>query len=293
MHDRLQNQAGIHIIMRIVDCTGGFILQAQLCHDNPLDAPGYYPEIQQQQLMTNPTKKSSTRALIPVFAVSLLALPVCKGAVVFSDDFSEAPGTLIAGKNPDVGGAWTGSAGSPAITISAANTLNTAGDARTLYGSFAAALGAGEKLTLTYDTLNFNGTFNGYAGVSLYTGGAGGTEQVFTGCLGNYNSWGVDGAALGNIPASPENTAGATSATFTYAYDTGAWSMTTLAGVNLSGVGTAHLALDTLRIANGNGGDINLDNLVVGISAVPEPTSLALFGTGMGLLLLLRRQRAS
>ncbi len=53
--------------------------------------------------------KQRTHLLIPLLAISMLAVPLCKGTVVFSDDFSEAPATLIVGKSPDVGnGAWTG-----------------------------------------------------------------------------------------------------------------------------------------------------------------------------------------
>jgi len=205
--------------------------------------------------------------LLPLLAISITAVPVCKGTVVFSDDFSETPGTLIVGKSPDVGSAWTGTGNGTAV--SAANTLNTAGNARTLFGGFT-ALGAGQILTLTYDTLSFGGgSFNGYAGVSIFSGGSGGNERVYTGDLGNANSWGVDGSALGNHAASPLDTTATTSATFTYAYDTGAWTFTTTSGVNLSGTGTANAALNTLRVANGSGGDIEVDNLVVDISPVP------------------------
>ncbi|HZI33804.1 MAG TPA: PEP-CTERM sorting domain-containing protein [Candidatus Binatia bacterium] len=242
--------------------------------------------------MKKQTINQRIHALIPLFAIAMLAVPVCRASVVFSDDFSETPGTLIVGKSPDVGSAWTGNGGATPgpLAVSANNTLNTAGDARAVFGAFTTTLGPGEMITLSYDTINFGNNFDGYGGVSLYSGGSGGTEQVFTGDLGNYNSWGVDGAAIGNIPANPQNMVGATSATFTYVYDTGAWSLTTLNGVNLSGIGTASVALDTLRIANGNNGDINLDNLVVDISPVPEPSSMALAAMGVGLLFILRRR---
>jgi hypothetical protein len=58
----------------------------------------------------------------------------------------------------------------------------------------------------------------------------------------------------------------------------------------LSGVGTADEALDTLEVHNNNGGDINVDNLLVDISPVPEPTSLALIGLG-GLGFAIYRRR--
>jgi len=235
-----------------------------------------------QQIM-----KLRSNPLIPLFAASMLAVPVCQGTAVFSDDFSEAPGTPIIGKSPDVGSAWTGTDNGTAV--SAMNSLDTTGNGRTLFGAFTSSLGAGEVLTLSYDTLALGGDnfFVGWAGVSLYAGGG---EKMFTGSPG-LPSWGVDGGDIGGQQGSGDTTA-VTSATFIYAYDTGAWSFTTLSGVNLSGTGTSGLALDQLRVANGNNADINLDNLLVDISAVPEPSSIALVGAGMGLLLVLRRRRS-
>ncbi|WP_353565705.1 PEP-CTERM sorting domain-containing protein [Haloferula sargassicola] len=215
--------------------------------------------------------------------------PLCfstgHAATVFADDFSEPDGTTIIGKAPDVGSAWTGTA--PTIS---AGTFDTTGAGRAAFANFSVALGAGQVLTLTYDTLlPAGGAFftGGYAGVSLY---AGGSEQVFTGDLGIDTFWGVDQPAVGGAHASTDNTA-ATTATLTYFFDTGAWSFTTLSGANLSGTGVSGVAFDQLRIANGNGGDIRVDNLMVDISAVPEPSAALLLGlsaAGIGL----RRRRA-
>jgi hypothetical protein len=52
------------------------------------------------------------------------------------------------------------------------------------------------------------------------------------------------------------------------------------------------MALDQLRIANGGGADINVDNVVVDISAVPEPASMVLLGLGGIGLVLYRRYRS-
>lgn len=227
-------------------------------------------------------------ALIPLLAISVLAVNVCKGTTVFLDTFSLAPGTSIVGSAPDIGGVWTGNGGAGPVAISAANTLDTSGDGRTLFSTFTSSLGAGQQLTLSYDTLALGGNnfFSGWAGVSLYAGGG---EKMFTGSPGT-PSWGVDGGDIGGQQGSG-NTTAVTSATFTYLYDSGAWTFTTLSGVNMFGTGTAGLALDELRVANGAGADINLDNLTVNISPVPEPTSLALLGLGGLGLALYRRRR--
>lgn len=210
-----------------------------------------------------------------------------RAAVVFSDDFSEADGTAIIGKAPDVGNAWTGNA--PNIT---AGSFNTTGAAREAYSTFTGGLGASEVLTLSYDTLALGNFFSGgYAGVSLY---AAGSERLFTGDAGGVAGnafWAVDGNAFG-LNLSSDNT-GTTSVVFSYVFDTGAWTFTTSSGVNLSGTATANVAFDQIRVANGSGGDINVDNLVVDISPVPEPSAPVLLGLGLiGLVCRRSRSRA-
>ena len=71
-------------------------------------------------------------------------------------------------------------------------------------------------------------------------------------------------------------------------YNTGAWTFTTTGGVNMSGTGAADEAFNALQIHNGSDGDIDLDDLNVTISSVPEPSSLALVGAGVILFLALR-----
>jgi MYXO-CTERM domain-containing protein len=227
--------------------------------------------------------KSKIPSLFPLLAIAALAAPVCQGAVVFADDFSEPDGTAIIGKSPDVGSAWTGNA--PGIS---GGSFDTTGAGRAAFGSFTTALTVGQTLTLTYDTLpvaSNNSFSNGYAGVSLYVAGS---EQVFTGDTGGGNFWGVDQPGVGGNHLSADNTA-VTTATFTYAYDSGAWSFTTLSGVNLSGVGLPGEAFDQLRVANGAGGDIRVDNLSVNVTTVPEASSLGLLG--LGAFGMLRRRR--
>lgn len=228
------------------------------------------------------------KPFVAALAYTTILIGSSHAAVVFSDDFSEPDGTAIIGKAPDVGNAWTGTA--PNIT---GGSFNTTGAARAAFASFNASLGAGEVLTLSYDTLALGNFFSGgYAGVSLYSGG---TELVFTGDAGGSGGntfWAVDGAAVG-LNLSSDSTA-ATSVVFSYVYDTGAWTFTTGSGVNLSGTGTANLAFDQLRVANGSGGDINVDNLVVNIDPVPEPAASVLLGLGVvGLAFTRRRLRAS
>lgn len=250
--------------------------------------------------------KQQKHLLIPALAISLLAVNASKGTTVFSDTFSQTPGTALSGIAADTGGTWydgNGNGGS----ISAENSLDTSGNGRLLFNSFTATLGAGEVITLSYDMVpptpgdEVGGPYNGcWAGVSLYsgyTGGASGTEQMFEGLVST-TSLGKDGGAIGGAQGSGDNQM-VNHLILTYVYDTGAWTFTSDNGT-LSGTGTAGLALNALRIGNGGSdglghyGDINLDNLTVDISPVPvpEPASMALFGLG-GLGVALWRRRRS
>ena len=243
-------------------------------------------------------KKQPINNLLPTLAAFALvaSLSVCRGTTVFFDDFSEASGTLIVGKSADLGGIWSQSGTSAnGLTISSGNSVDTSGNPRLVFDSFTSSLGAGQIITLSFDTLmqgNNAGLGNtGWAGVSLYSGfvsGASpGVEQMFEG-QPSANFWGKDGGAIGGQAFGSDGTV-VNHLTLTYAYDTGAWTFSSGSSF-LSGIGTANLALNGLRIGNGNGADINLDNLTVDISHVPEPSSIALVGAGFGLLLVLRRR---
>ncbi|WP_346187638.1 PEP-CTERM sorting domain-containing protein [Rubritalea halochordaticola] len=233
--------------------------------------------------------KNCKTALWPCAMLSVSLLVSAQAAIVFSDDFDNPNGTLLNGKAPDVGDAvWSVTAGAATLDVNA-GTLDTSGGGRAAFGAFASALGSGEKLTLTYTTVDPAGTFmggTGYSGVSLFTGAS---EDFFTGERYNVGEWGVQGVAAGGQFTSGDSTV-ATTATFTYIYDTGEWSFVTSAGVDMSGTGTVGKAINRLRIANGNGADIALDGLSVDISAIPEPSSSVMLGLcGIGLVLKRRR----
>lgn len=229
--------------------------------------------------------KQRTQLLVPLLAISMLAVNVSRGTIVFSDTFSQAPGTPVVGSTPDVGGVFTGSG----PNISAANTYDTDGGSFTAFSAFTSALGPGEIITLDYDTLvpeqGSANVFTGWGGVSLFSGGSGGNEEIFTGNSAD-GSWGTDGSTgfwinPATAPFSGNNHQQASGDTnvvnhihFTYNYSTGAYSFST-ENTNYSGIAAAGQELDTLRIGNGAGDELNIDNLTVDISPIPVVTFTA------------------
>ena len=227
---------------------------------------------------------------------SVLSLLLATGSAVsaaplFSDDFSEGDGTTIGGKAADVGGPWVENSGTNLAVQ--AGAVNTTGAARVLFSPFSRSLAAGETLTMSFTSDTVNLFTDGYAGVSLFSGFTGsanvGSERIFVGDRGGSNAgWGVENAAafIQSADKSLPATVG-----LTYVYDTGAAELF----VNGTSVGTATLesgiAANALRIANGSGGDIKVDNLVVNAAAVPEPATAGLVGL-IGAGLLARRRRA-
>ena len=249
------------------------------------------------------------RTLILLLGISVVPLHICRAQTTVFEDFTsgDVSGNSILGSTPIVGGAWQGSTGGQLFEYgdSSGNSsqatpysMYTDGAARSVYGTFTSGLGAGQMLTLSYNLLGFGGAWpnsGGFAGVSLYTGfisansdGSenGGTENEFTGEPFNANQIGLDSTVSGYQGSG--NTTVPTLLTFTYVYNTGAWTFTTTGGVNMSGTGAADEAFNALQIHNGSDGDIDLDNLNVTISSVPEPSSLAMVGAGVILFLAIR-----
>jgi len=238
----------------------------------------------------------------------LIVPAMVKAEWVFQDDFSSPNGTLLNGSAPDVGSNWNVTSGAAQLSISNSavdTSFVTAPATYTFaFGNFTRALGSGETLNFTFTTGNpANNNFftTGWAGLSLYTGGSGGTEQFFLGSVGLEPYWGIDGAAAGGKQVFTNITSASQSVSFTYVYNTGAWSYA-IGANTMSGVTTSNLAFNTLRI----GADfqdiasIKVEDVQVqfttGGAAVPEPSTylagvcLAAIGLTQWLR---RRQRAA
>jgi hypothetical protein len=217
---------------------------------------------------------------IALICTAVAVAGTAQGAVVFSDDFSETSGTTISGKAPDVGENWTGDT---TATITVGNSLgftaSSDSSGNQMFANFeaGAALGAGQVLTLSYD-INSIELGGGWGGVSLFHPGG----ELFTGSPNTAGDLGTNLGTTGDI----QNTNN--SAIFTYEYDSGDWTFVT-ANESIGGTTDANRTLDQLRVA-GDQKDMDIDNLTVDISAVPEPSSTALFGLA-GLALMLRRRK--
>lgn len=188
--------------------------------------------------------------------ITLYAKWIPTSSIVFKEDFSTSG--YLNGSTPDVGGNWQAT-GTLQVVDGVLDT-NTAGSSttKTAYAAFTEALGAGETLTLTFETTTTAGTFTnfGYAGFSLFTGfsssSSPGTERVFMGSVASYGLWGIDQTIPGTKTLiSPDLNTQVQTAYFTYDYDTGGWSFTVGGRELSSGTGTASLALNAVRIGAG------------------------------------------
>jgi hypothetical protein len=236
-------------------------------------------------------------------AIALLSFGLgARAEWVFQDDFSATNGTLLNGSTPDVGANWNVTSGAAQLIISnsAVDTSFVSGSMTFAFGAFTRALTNSETLTFSFNTgISASNNFlsSGWAGLSLYTGGSGGTEQFFLGSVGLEPYWGIDGAAAGGKQVFSNISSAAQSVTFTYAYDSGAWVYTV--GTNtMSGVTSSNLAFNTLRIGSdfNNLSSIKVEDVAVqfsATSAVPEPSTYLAGGlvAAIGVLQWMRRRQ--
>ncbi|MCO6047070.1 hypothetical protein NG895_24495 [Aeoliella sp. ICT_H6.2] len=238
-----------------------------------------------------------SRYFYSLVAVGLIATALpASAALVAADDFDDADGTLLDGKAPDVGANWRVTQGGGDLDVQG-GVLDTTGAGRTGFLDFAGgkALGAGELLTMrltTQDPSGSNFFSGGYAGFSFFEG-SDASEVMFIGDTGGGEFWGLDQTLVGGTTLSTNNDPDAT-AVFTYSFDSGAYALTIDGAVELSGTGTANLAVDRFRFVNGGGGDLIMDSLAVDISTeVPEPASVVTVVLAFtGLAVVLRGRRA-
>jgi len=195
---------------------------------------------------------------ISLLFVSIFAGSVASdAAVVFADDFSYPDGTTLSGRTPDVGsGTWTGGGGWKVN----GDAVSLVGGSDSVYGYFTSALSAGQKLTLVFDTQAVTGFLgSSWAVLSLFD--SAGNERCYIGDPGGPNTcWGAGGSI---VNATTNDSNQANTATYTYDFDTGAWTFSTNGG-SFSGTGAPGVALDHLRIASGGTSDYPAGNMKLG-----------------------------
>ena len=220
--------------------------------------------------------------------IVMLAITNVQAAVtVFSDDFSDDG--ILNGSSPDIGGTWDVENGP--LTISGGSVVLPYSGTYTAFAALTQTLGVGQTLTLNYET-TASANSGSWVGLSLFVGGVTGSEEIFTGLPGNSTEWGVDGNAVGSHKGTGM-TLGGRSVTFSYVYDTGAWSLD-VDGSQISNTGDSGVAIDAIRIGAGNNASMTFSDITVqfdGGAAVPEPTTLGLIGVALvGLCGLGRRK---
>lgn len=241
------------------------------------------------------------KALASIFSLSLLLVGIgatswASAEIIGADDFSEADGTAVNGKAPDVGsGSWS----APAAQTIVNGILDTdpVGQHQASFLNFTRALGPGEVLRMDFKSAESAGLMfdiNGYAGMSFYIDGS---EKIFVGDPGGgqaVDGWSLDGFAGGTIAYTGLG-AEAVTGTFTYNYDTGVGELLVTDGVN---IGTAThfydpgLALNRFRIASGSSdaAALAIDSFTV-YAQVPEPASLVLLAMGLAAVMAQARKR--
>ncbi len=220
-----------------------------------------------------------------VIIVTLAACVVLGGGrsnaeTVFLEDFSTVSSAPLIGLAPTIGSAWSRQYGVDVTVNGAVDTYAAGWDSVGAIAGFTKTLGAGQTLSLTFDTLAGQGDFftsgnSGYAGISLFAGPN--DEKVFLGKPGYTTYWGTDGAIGQHTFDTIDNAA--QQVHFDYVYDTGAWTYT-VGNQSASGTTDASIPFDRLRIGSSDGNsepcDISLS--LISVSVIPEPSSLALIG---------------
>lgn len=190
----------------------------------------------------------------------------------FADDFDDPDGTPLAGKLPDRGqGTWAASGG-PSVQ---AGVVDTVGGAREAFGTLEQALAPGERLQVFLTTTTTGGTFfsSGFAGLSLFSGGS---ERFFAGDpSGASSAWALEEAGVQSVGTAL--TAEATRVMVEYEFDTGDVRLVDFGGSGI--VATLAAApgwpIDQLRLANGGGGDLAVDDVEARI--IPGPSTVLAF----------------
>lgn len=257
--------------------------------------------LHERQISVYGSTMNSSRILPALFV--LLSILSGSGADVFRDNFTATNGTPLDGRTPEVGTAWSVTTGAAdlVITDNAVDTSVVPFGQAVAFGGFTSALSTGQVLTLRFSTAapantGFLGT-GGWGGVTLYTGGSGGTEQFFFGKPSGfgYPDWGITGAAVGwSVWLFPEVLTDAEPVVFTYRYDTGEWTYS-VGSASTSGTAASQMAFNTVRIASGvDQGETAIKVQSVSVGVVPEPSTfvlLSLGGLGVGIYLNRRNRR--